>query len=39
MVVTATALGYVAGFPVWIPGIYRAWFGVENGMAALHFEP
>jgi hypothetical protein len=39
VLVTAPALGCVAGFPVWIPGLYRAWFGVENGMAALHFDP
>jgi hypothetical protein len=27
------------GDSVWIPGLYRAWFSVDNGMTALHFDP
>jgi preprotein translocase subunit SecY len=39
VLVTVTTIAYVAEFTVWIPGLYSAWFGVENGMTALHFDP
>lgn len=39
VLVAVTTIAYVADFAVWIPGLYSARFGVENGMTALHFAP
>lgn len=38
-IVAAVAYAWVTTTPVYVPGIIKAWFTVENGAPALNFEP